>query len=192
MSRTRKLGITVVVLAWLVGALSIGVLGVFTDSQAVAGNTFVTSNVDISTSPATALVTFSAMLPGDQVTAPITVTNAGGADLRYAITSTTTENVLAAALDLTVKSGVATCTNGGFGASGTVLYGPGDLGTTTGSNVVGNPSQGAQAGDRALVAGANEVLCFNATLPLATGNSSQSLTSTATFAFQAEQTRNNP
>lgn len=191
-SRTHKLALTVVVLAWLVGALSIGVLGVFTDSQAVAGNTFATSNVDISTSPATALVTFSAMLPGDQVTAPITVTNGGGADLRYAITSTTTENVLAASLDLTVKSGVATCTNAGFGASGSVLYGPGDLGTTTGANVVGDPTQGAQAGDRAVSAGANEVLCFNVSLPLSTGNASQSVTSTSTFAFQAEQTRNNP
>jgi hypothetical protein len=192
MSRTRKLALTVVVLAWLVAALSVGVLGVFSDSESVTANTFATSNVDISTSPTTALVTFSAMLPGDEVTAPITVTNGGGADLRYAITSTTTENVLAASLDLTVKSGVATCTNAGFGASGTVLYGPGDVGATTGTNVVGNPTQGAQAGDRALTAGANEVLCFNVTLPLAAGNASQSLTSTATFAFQAEQTRNNP
>lgn len=190
--RTRKLALTVVVLAWLVGVLSVGVLGVFTDSEAVAGNTFATSNVDISTSPASALATFSGMVPGDQVTAPITVTNAGGADLRYAITSTTTENALAASLDLTVKSGVTTCTNAGFGASGSVLYGPNDLGTTAGANVVGNPAQGADAGDRALTAGANETLCVNVSLPLSTGNASQSLTTTTTFAFQAEQTRNNP
>ena len=161
-------------------------------SQAVGGNTFSTGNVDISTAPASALVTFSAMVPGDPVTNPITVTNAGSADLRYAISSTTTENVLAAQLDLTVKSGVATCTNAGFGASGTVIYATGDLGSTTGINLVGNPAQGAQAGDRALTAGANETLCFNVTLPLATGNAVASLTSTATFSFQAEQTRNNP
>jgi predicted ribosomally synthesized peptide with SipW-like signal peptide len=190
--KTRKFATTVVVLALLVGVLSVGVLAVFTDSTSVGANTFATGNVDVSTSPASALVTFSAMLPGDQVTAPITVTNAGSADLRYAITSTTTENVLAAQLDLTVKSGVATCTNGGFGASGTVLYGPADLGNTTAVNLVGNPSQGAQAGDRALTAGANEVLCFNVSLPLSTGNAFVSLTSTATFTFQAEQTRNNP
>jgi predicted ribosomally synthesized peptide with SipW-like signal peptide len=186
------LAITVLVLALLVGVLSVGVLAVFTDSTSVGANTFATGNVDVSTSPASALVTYSAMVPGDQVTAPITVTNAGSADLRYAITSTTTENVLAAQLDLTVKSGVATCTNAGFGASGTVLYGPADVGSTATTNLVGNPTQGAQAGDRALSAGGNEVLCFNVSLPLSTGNAFASLSSTATFTFEAEQTRNNP
>jgi spore coat-associated protein N len=190
--RTRRLAITVLVLALLVGVLSVGVLAVFTDSTSVGANTFATGNVDVSTSPASALVTYSVMVPGDQVTAPITVTNAGSADLRYAITSTTTENVLAAQLDLTVKSGVATCTNAGFGASGTVLYGPADVGSTATTNLVGNPTQGAQAGDRALSAGANEVLCFNVSLPLSTGNAFASLSSTATFTFEAEQTRNNP
>jgi Camelysin metallo-endopeptidase len=190
--KTKKLAITVLVLAFLVGIFSVGVLAVFTDSQAVGGNTFSTTNVDISTAPASALVTYSAMVPGDQVTAPITVTNGGGADLRYAISSTTTENVLAAQLDLTVKSGVATCTNAGFGASGTVIYATGDLGSTSVTNLVGDPAQGAQAGDRALVAAANETLCFNVSLPLSTGNAYVSLTSTATFTFAAEQTRNNP
>ncbi len=190
--KTRKLTTTIVVLALLVSVLSVGVLAVFTDSTSVGANTFATGDVDLSTSPTSALVTFSAMLPGDQVTAPITVTNDGSADLRYAITSTTTENTLAAQLDLTVKSGVATCTNAGFGASGTVLYGPADVGNTTAVNLVGNPTQGAQAGDRAVAAGANETLCFNVSLPLSTGNAFASLSSTATFTFQAEQTQNNP
>lgn len=187
----RKLAATIVILALLVGLLTMSALAVFTDSQAVAANTFSTGNVDISTSPASALVTFSSMMPGDQVTAPITVTNAGSSSLRYAITSTTTENPLAAQLDMTIKSGVTTCTNAGFSASGTVLYGPGDLGTMAGVNVVGDPAQGAQAGDRTLASG-NEVLCFNVSLPLSTGNAFASLTTTATFNFQAEQTVNNP
>ncbi len=188
----RKLAATIVVLALLVGLLTVSALAVFTDTQSVASNTFSTGTVDISTSPTSALVTFADMLPGDQVTAPITVTNAGTADLRYAITSTTTENVLAAQLDLTIKSGVTTCTNAGFSATGTVIYGPADLGAMAGVNVVGDPAQGSQAGDRSLTASANEILCFNVTLPLSTGNTFQNLTSTATFAFQAEQTRNNP
>jgi predicted ribosomally synthesized peptide with SipW-like signal peptide len=193
MDRTkRRLAASIVVLALLAAILTAGALAVFTDTQSVGANTFSTGDVDISTSPASALVTFSGMLPGDQVTAPITVTNDGSADLRYAITSTTTENVLAGQLDLTVKSGVATCTDAGFGASGTVIYGGADLGSTTGVNVVGDPAQGAQAGDRALVAAASETLCFNVTLPLSTGNAFANLTSTATFAFAAEQTRNNP
>ncbi len=189
----RKLAATIVILALLVGLLTMSALAVFTDSQAVAANTFSTGTIDISTSPASALVTFSAMMPGDQVTAPITVTNAGAGSFRYAITSTTTENVLAGQLDLTIKTGVTTCTNGGFGTDGTVIYGGAtfDLGNTTGINVVGNPAQGAQAGDRTLASG-NEVLCFNVSLPLSTGNTFQNLTSTATFNFQAEQTANNP
>jgi spore coat-associated protein N len=188
----RKLAATIVVLALLAAVLTAGALAVFTDTQSVGANTFSTGNVDISTTPASALVTFAGMLPGDQVTAPITVTNGGSADLRYAIASTTTENALAAQLDLTVKSGVATCTNAGFGATGSVVYATGDLGSMAGVNLVGNASQGAQAGDRNLAAGANEALCFSVSLPLSTGNAFASLTSTATFAFAAEQTQNNP
>jgi predicted ribosomally synthesized peptide with SipW-like signal peptide len=165
---------------------------IWTDSQNVDANVFSTGTIDISTNPTTALVTFSGMAPGDQVTNPITVTNAGSLQLRYAVTSTTTENTLAAQLDMTIKSGVTTCTNGGFGSSGTVIYGPGDLGSTTGTNVIGNPAQGGQAGDRTLNASANEALCFHVELPSGTGNSFQGLTSTATFAFAAEQTANNP
>jgi hypothetical protein len=132
------------------------------------------------------------MAPGDQVTNPLTVTNAGTLDLRYAVTSTTTENTLAAELDLTIKSGVATCTNAGFAGSGTVVYSTADLGNTAGINVIGNPAQGSQAGDRTLAASANEVLCFNVSLPLAATNAAQGQTTTATLAFAAEQTSNNP
>jgi hypothetical protein len=191
-SRNRKIAITAVVLLALAAAGVKGVLAVFTDSQAVGANTFSTGTVDISTAPASALVTYSAMAPGDQVTNPITVTNDGTLDLRYAITSSATENTLASQLQLTMKSGVATCTNAGFGSSGTVVYGPAAVGSVAGINVLGDPAQGAQAGDRALTAGANEPLCFNVSLPLSSGNAYQGLTTTATFTFQAEQTKNNP
>ena len=175
----------------LAGAfLGSGGLAVFTSTQSVPANTFVTGTVIISTAPATALVTVSAMAPGSQVTAPITVTNGGTLALRYAVTSTTTENVLAAALDLTIKSGVTTCTNAGFSATGTVIYTTGDLGSTAGINVIGNPAQGSHAGDRVLAAATNEILCFNVSLPLAT-TVGQGVTSTATLAFVAEQTANN-
>jgi len=178
----------------VVGA-SLGVASnaIWTDSQNVDANVFSTGTIDISTNPTTALVTFSGMAPGDQVTNPITVTNAGSLQLRYAVTSTTTENTLAAQLDMTIKTGVTTCTNAGFGVDGTVIYGAGDLGSTTpGINVIGNPAQGFQAGDRTLNASANEILCFHVLLPGTTGNSFQGLTTTATFAFAAEQTNSNP
>jgi hypothetical protein len=169
-----------------------GINAVFTDTASNGSNTFSTGNVDISTSPASAIVSFSGMLPGDVVTGSVTVSNAGSAQLRYAVTSTTTENTLAAQLDLTVKSGVTTCTNGGFSASGTVIYATGDLGSTGGTALIGSSAQGAQAGDRTLDAAASEALCFQVSLPLASGNAYQSLTTTATFDFIAEQTANNP
>lgn len=188
----RKLYATVMVLAALVALLSLSALALFTSTASVPSNTFSTGTVSISTSPVSALVTFSAMAPGDQVTAPITVTNAGTMALRYAVTSTTTENTLAAQLDMTIKSGVSTCDNFEFDSDGTVVYATGDLGSTTGVNVIGDPSQGSQAGDRPLAASANEILCFKVSLPSSTGNTFQGLSTTATFAFQAEQTANNP
>ena len=163
----------------------------FTDTASVPSNTFSTGTVDISTTPASALVSFTAMAPGDQVTNPITVDNLGSLQLRYAITSTTTEAVLAAELNLTIKTGVTTCTNAGFTADGAVIYGPADLGSTTGLNLVGDPAQGAQGGERTLNAATNEVLCFNVALPLSATNASQGLSSTATLGFIAEQTANN-
>ena len=188
----KKLLIVAGGLALIGGVMGSQGLAVFTSAPSVGANTFTTGTVSLTTSPATALVTFSNMAPGDQVTAPVTVTNAGTLDFRYAITSTTTENALAAQLLLTIKSGVTTCSDAAFGASGTVIYGPGILGTTGSSNVVGNPAQGGQAGDRTLAAGTNEILCFNVSLPLASGNAFQGLTDTATFAFNGEQTKNNP
>ena len=180
------------VMTLLAAVLALTALALFTDTQSVPSNTFTTGSVDISTAPTSALVTFSGMAPGDQVTNPITVTNAGTLQLRYAVTSTTTENTLAGQLDLTIKSGVTTCTSAGFGVDGTVVYAAGDLGNTSAINLIGNPAQGSQAGDRTLNASASEVLCFNVSLPSSTGNTYQGLTSTATFAFQAEQTSSNP
>ena len=164
---------------------------IFTDVQSVGGNTFSTGSVDISTSPASAVVTVSDMAPGDQVTSPITVSNAGSLQLRYAIRATSTEDVLAAQLDATIKVGVTTCTDVGFGADGTVLYGPADIGSVAGINAVGDPAQGSQSGDRTLNASSSEVLCINVSLPLGTGNSFQSLSTTASFTFLSEQTSNN-
>jgi hypothetical protein len=164
----------------------------FTDTQSVGANTFSTGTIDISTSPASALVTFSDMAPGDKVTNPITVTNGGSLQLRYAIQSTTTEDSLAGQLDMTIKTGVTTCTNAGFDTDGTVAYGPDDLGSTTGVDAVGDATQGADTGDRTLDASAEEVLCFQVSLPLSTGNSYQGLNTTATFDFISEQTANNP
>src|SRR5205807_10182151 len=133
------------------------------------------------------LVTFTAlqgMAPGDVVTAPITITNNGSLQMRYAITSQTTENALAGQLRLTVKTGVTTCDTTNFGTDGTAIYGPGILGTTTGTNVVGDPTPGGQSGDRVLNASSNEVLCFQVSLPSSTDNGFKDKSTTASFNFQ--------
>ena len=188
----------------LTGVLAVGVLAVgvrvatqalFTDTQSVGANTFTTGTVDLVTSPATALVTFSGMAPGDKVVAPIEVSNSGTLEFRYAVKSTTTEDVLAPQLDMTVRGPAAAstgCDAAGFGTFGTgVLYATGDLGSTAGSNLIGDPAQGFQTNDRTLAAAASEFMCFQVELPLATGNSFQGLTSTATVDFVSEQTANN-
>lgn len=169
---------------------------IFTDSQSVGANAFTTGTVDISTAPATALVTFNPMAPGDAIVDDITVSNAGTLQLRYSIKSTTTGSAtLAAQLDATIwdeaAEGADANTTCDATAPATVLYGPADLGSAAGVNVVGDPTQGDQSGDRPLAASASEVLCFKVELPLATGNAYQGLTSTATFDFDAEQTTNN-
>ena len=192
--RARRLALAALLL--VVGYLARGgvpaVLALFTVSAPATGNQFVSGTVDISTSPTSALLALSAMGPGDTLTAPLTVGNAGSLQLRYAVTGTTSESSLAGQLDLYIKSGVTTCTTAGFGASGTTLYNDtSHLGTTSRVNMIGNPAQGAQAGDRTLNVGANETLCFQVSMPSTIPNSYHSITDTVTFTFQAEQTTNN-
>jgi len=129
--------------------------------------------------------------PGDEQTTPVQVTNDGSLGVRYAVTSTTTEDALAAALGLTVwRLPVAgTCE---LPPASTLLYGPAPLGSTTGIDIVGDPAPGAQAGDRTLAAGAAETLCFRVTAPLALGNESQGRGTQPVFGFEAEQLDQNP
>ena len=191
------------------GVLAVGVLAVgvqvatqalFTDTQSVGANTFSTGTVDIATTPATALVSAGPIAPGDPpVYGAIDVSNDGSLELRYALKSTTTENSLAPQLALTIRGPAASgvgCDDPGFATYGTgEIYtgaGGGPLGNTTGINIIGDPAQGAQAGDRILTGGASEFLCFKVDLPLlSTDNTAQGKTTTATFDFISEQTANN-
>ena len=182
---------SIAILAVAGSIFAFGSLALFSDQETVTGNAFSTGTIDLVATPATAVVTASDMAPGDQVTAALDVANSGTLEFRYSASSTTTEDTLASQLVLTVKSGVTTCDDANWSADGSVLY-SGALGSTGGTAVLGDPTQGAQAGDRVLAAGANEALCFNVTLPLATGNSAQGTSTTATFTFDAEQTANNP
>jgi predicted ribosomally synthesized peptide with SipW-like signal peptide len=177
-------------LAGLVATMGLAASALFTSQATVTDNSFTTGTLVLTASPTSAAITLSNIAPGDEVTAPITLTNSGSLDLRYAMTSasTNTDNKnLADQLVLSIKSGVTNCSNSGFGASGSSLY-AGSLGAAE----FGNPNQGAQAGDRNLAPAGDEVLCFNASLPATTGNAFQDAATTATFTFDAEQVKNNP
>jgi hypothetical protein len=164
------------------GALS---LALFTDTAGVGQNDFSTGSVDISTTPATALFTVSTMMPGDTENRQLTVTNSGTARLRYAM-STTVDNgpALAGQLELTVKTLGTSCA----AYDGTTLVGP----TALGGAGFGDVSPGPQGGERELAAAASEELCFRVHLPDTTGNAFEDASTTVTFTFDAEQTKNNP
>lgn len=161
---------------------------VFGDSTTVSSNEFTTGTVDISLSPASALFTVSNMAPGDSTTASLAVSNLGSLDLRYAISASATNSDakgLKDQLSLTIKTAGTSCS----AFDGAELY-TGDLDGTAGK-LVGDGAQGFNAGDRTLAASGSETLCFRVSLPLSSGNSYQNATTTATFTFDAEQTRNN-
>ncbi|HEX2026982.1 MAG TPA: TasA family protein [Nitriliruptorales bacterium] len=195
--RRRTLKAVLVFLLSL-GTIGLGITGaIFTDTEPVTGNTFTTGTIDLATSPTSAVVSFTDMAPGDTDLGELTVSNAGSLEYRYAVRSTATENVLAAQLDLTVWpeaneiDAIPNTTCEFANKPLTPLYGAADLGSTTGVNLIGDPAQGAQTGDRTLAATASEKLCFHVSLPLSTGNTYQDVTTTATFTFEAEQTANN-
>ncbi len=181
--RRRRRGLIALLLTLSVGTIGAGVfsLAIFTDTDTATG-AFSTGTVDIATTP-TALFTVTGMLPGDSGSANLTVANNGTAQLRYAMTSVSTNadaKALRDQLQLSIKAGACP-------GAGAALY----SGALNGA-LFGSPTQGAQAGDRNLASGTSEQLCFAWSLALATGNAYQNATTTATFPFAAEQTTNNP
>ncbi len=146
--------------------------------------------MDIAAGPATAVVVFGGLAPGDKVTKLFIVANNGSAGLRYSVRSTTTERRLAAQLALTIRGPASLpegCDNSGFEEFGpTVLYLSGPLGSPEGVSIIGDATLGPDTGDRTLVVGTEEYLCFQVELPLSTGNTYQGLNTTATFHFIAE------
>ncbi|HEX9766880.1 MAG TPA: TasA family protein [Nitriliruptorales bacterium] len=189
-------GRSMLVASMSVAAIATSVTGAyFTDSDVPAGSEFATGDVDLALGATTAIVAKANMAPGDIEHGSVTVSNGGSLELRYALSSVTTEDLLAAQLDLTVWNEADETTADGTcdtTAPTTKLYGVDDLGSVAGTKLFGDAATGSQTGDRVLAAAANEVLCFEVSLPGATtGNEYESLTTTATFTFASEQTANN-
>jgi spore coat-associated protein N len=181
----RRILFPLLVIGLAGGLFTLGSGAFFTDQATDTDNTIATGTVDINVSPTSATLTASNMAPGDTINGSIVVTNSGSLALRYALKSTTTENTLAAQLDMTVKTEGTGCNN----FDGTTLYGPDDFGNTTGKAIFGDLSTHT---GRTLAPSGSETLCFRVTLPTSTDNSFQGLTTTATLTFDAEQTANNP
>ncbi len=184
--RKRRRGLAALLAA--LSALTLGAgsvsLALFTDTDTSTWS-FTTGSIDLESNPAV-MTTIPAMMPGDVAADSLTIANNGTATLRYAM-STVATNTLGGQLQVAVRAedaggGCTAFTGAVIVASGTGLNGA----------AIGNPAQGAQAGDRTLAGGASEVLCFRVTLPLNSPNTFQAQTSVATFTFAAEQTANNP
>lgn len=193
-NRRLLLLIALLALAAMGGAAGATTLALFTDQETVTA-TLGSGSVILDDVRIDALtLTSTAMMPGDQVTDDVVVENDGTAQLRYAMTTSSTDpdgNALRDALTLTVKTidvntPLTPCDN----FDGALTLYSGVLGASTAR--FGNPAVGPHLGDRTLDAGANETLCFRVELPSTAGNSYQSATTTTTFTFDAEQTANNP
>ena len=165
----------------------------FTDQETVDG-TFTAGTIVLDAVKVDALtLTTSNMMPGDSVTDDVVIENDGSSQLRYSMTTSSTnadtKNVRSQ-LTLTIKGvdvdGVGCGSFDGTSVlAATVLY---DGATNAG---FGSSAAGSQTGDRPLAAAANETLCFRVTLPSGTGNAYHGAATTTTFTFDAEQTANN-
>ncbi len=185
-SKLLAIGATAIaVMSVSAGAMS---LALFTDDAVVDSNSFATGTINLTTNPSTALFSVSGMMPGDSSYGQLTVSNAGSAQLRYAMTSSSTDpdnKALAGAIDLEIRVKAAGTCSGDF--TGALVM----TSTALSAAAFGDPNGGQDTGDRVVAASANEVLCFKATLPQGTGDGYQGAATVTTFTFRAEQTANN-
>ena len=183
----------VLVVASLLGLTSLATGAVFTGADSL-GSQFVAGRVSLSDGLAELPLTLGGITPGGSVVGAVHLSNSGTLAERYSIVTTadtSADEFLAAQLRLTVKTGVSTCTEAGFGASGTSLY-SGPLATAADTHIIGDPAQGAQPGDRDLAAGSHEDLCMQVSLPAATDDTYENRTADVMMTFDAEQTADNP
>ena len=181
----RRILVSLIAISALAACVSLGGLSLFTASVDNDSNAFSSGSVDISTSPDSAFITMSNMAPGDSVTDQLTISNDGSLQMRYAMTTATTDDgipPLDDTLTLVIRELGTDCAT----FNGTQLY----TGTLA-SGFIGDPTPGDDTGDRPLNALASEDLCFKVTLPSG-AIGPMGADTTATFTFAAEQTANNP
>ena len=198
----RKLIGTIVIMGAMTAMLSLSVVAVFTDTDAVGTNSFSTGSLSLTTTPTSTIWTaVTAAVPGDKATGTLTVTNAGTLSLRYAVSGSNTDATLSAAMNLRIGlKGGAGCDFPYHNNNGTTTTLTDDTqlyaGLLNAAALIGSSAQGQDAtpggGDRTLAASATEDLCFAVVLPDTATNTVQGLSNTTTFTFDSEQTINNP
>ncbi|MBM3155964.1 MAG: hypothetical protein FJ004_01605 [Chloroflexi bacterium] len=191
----KKVVISALMVGVILAVALIGAIALFTDQETNPSNSFSTGTVDLAINPATAMFTVSNMAPGDVRYSGIQMTNGGSLELRYTMTTIADgSSILDEQLDLTID----VVTGAGLDTiwytlddvvSEANVYGPDGV---LSSAAIGDPTQGADTGDRTLAASGSERLRFKVTLPLSTSNVYQGTTCTVSFVFDAEQTANNP
>jgi spore coat-associated protein N len=181
----RRRGLIALLLTLSLGTLGAGMfsLAYFTDTDTTDGS-FATGTIKLDVSPTTALFAVSGMLPGDTSTSTLTLTNNGSGQLRYSMTTAVTGSAaLAGQLDAVVKTKGTSCAT----FNGTTLY-TGKLNLAA----FGNPAVTGDVGDPTLNSGAADQLCFRVSLPAASNDTFQGVSTAVTFTFNSEQTANNP
>ena len=92
-AHTKLLLIGVVALTvTTISAATMFSMALFTDNATVDNNTFTTGTIVLTTTNTTALFNVGAMMPGDSVYGQLNVANGGTGQLRYAMTSSSTDD----------------------------------------------------------------------------------------------------
>lgn len=200
--RRRRLWTTILIVGLAaIGATTLTTSALFTDDDQTSAAIH-TGNVDLVLGgPVPFEFTPNDLAPGSSTFVPMTVSNAGSLELRYAISYFGTAGAGGGGGDLTDVLelrlyAVSDCTEAGTDAASTINNSgqPVNNWPTTASALVGNPAVGQQTGDRAIAGGTNATqnLCARVDFPLDSGNEYQDTTATLTLVFNAEQTLNNP
>lgn len=185
-SRRRRRTFAVLWVALLAGSVGAGgySLANFVAQNSTGGD-FTSGTVTLGLTPASAVVSYAGMVPGNQVAATLTLQNAGTGALRYSmvgVASNPDGRSLGDVIDLTIERRT--------GCGGAVLETLFD--GSASAAAFGDPRAGTDPGDRSLAPATAEILCVRATLPADTDPLYASSATTLTFTFSSEQTASNP
>ena len=181
-----KVLMTLLVIGVSGSTVSYGTFATFTAQTTNPSNTFATGTLVLTTSsPAAAIMTISALKPGDSIARPLTLSNTGSINSTYTLTTTAPTSTL---LDTDTTNGlkleITRCTTGAW-SGGPPSY----TCTGGGSAVVLGPVSIIQAAQAigSLNASSSDNLLVKISLPSGAGNTFQNLSSTILFTWDATQ-----